>query len=106
MSGYPHHDAVVRRWFQKQGWPVSDSTRKRYGSGLEVVAWRHEATPTSHTLRIDEHVLRHFGSDELESLLDDLDVADAIRRDPAAYTVVVEERGAAKLHQWEGDPAG
>jgi hypothetical protein len=78
----------VRGWMKAKGWEVS---RTSYDAEREVYAWRHNVRGgPSPTLRIARQVLEDCPAFVVVYHLDQLKVAQAMRRHPDARLVVVQ----------------
>jgi hypothetical protein len=84
-----HIDEQVRGWMRARRWDV---TATDYHFGQEIYSWRHqEPEGKSPTLRIARSVLEHNPAFVILYHLDRLNVARAIRVNPEARLVVVED---------------
>jgi hypothetical protein len=82
------HDKQIRRWMESKGWEV---TRTNYDPGQQIYAWRHDVRGgPSPTLRISRQVLESYPAFVLLYHLDELKVARAMRAQPEARLVVVQ----------------
>jgi hypothetical protein len=91
-------DEQVRGWMKGNGWDVSTTN---YDFSREVYAWRQErAGGKSPTLRITQSVLEDYPAFALPEILDRLNVAAAIRAEPAAKLVVAQRDGRTVLEEW------
>jgi hypothetical protein len=94
-------DGAVREWMRAQGFPV-DSTR--YYADEEVYAWRHDLPGGSPTLWIARPVLEHHDAANMLARLDQLGVADRMRKAPMARFLVVDEDGRIHVTPWAHRP--
>jgi hypothetical protein len=93
-------DAEVRQWMKVKGWEVS---RTNYDGDREVYAWRHEIRGgNSPTLHIARYVLEHCPAFAILQHLDRLKVAAAIRAQPAARLVLVQNGQRVTLEEGIG----
>jgi hypothetical protein len=78
-----------------KGWEVN---RTNYDTDREIYAWRHELRGgKSPTLRISRRVLEGYRAFIVLHHLDELKVAQAIRADPTARLVVVQQDSSVTL---------
>jgi hypothetical protein len=84
-----------------------DVTATDYHSDQEIYSWRHQqpgGKPT--TLRIPRSVLEHNPAFVVLYYLDRLDVARAIKAEPTARLVVIQEGAAVVLKEIRHRPPG
>ena len=86
---------------REQGFPV-DSTR--YYAEEEVYAWRRELPGGSPTLWIARPVLEDHDAEKVVAGLEQLGVADRMRRAPRARFLVVDEDGQLRVTPWAHGP--
>src|SRR5687768_18291429 len=90
-------DEQVRGWMRARRWEV---TATDYHFDQEIYSWRHQQPGgKSPTLRIARSVLEHNPAFVILYHLDRLKVASAIRGQPGARLVVVQEGTAVALKE-------
>ena len=90
-------DEQVRGWMRAKRWEV---TATDYNFEQEIYSWRHQQPGgKSPTLRIARNVLEHNPAFVILYHLDRLNVARAMRTNPAARLVVAQEGTAITLNE-------
>ena len=90
-------DREVRSWMKARGWEVS---RVNYDSERQVYAWRHDVRGgPSPTVRISRQVLESYPAFVLVYHLDELKVARAMRAQPEARLVIVQDGSTVVLRE-------
>jgi hypothetical protein len=84
-------DTAVRQWLRDDGFEVTECF---YDSGAEVYTWRDARGTPAYTLRITRDALQTYPAAELVAALSRDKVAEAMRDDPRAYTVLTAHEGA------------
>ena len=93
------HDREIRRWMKGKGWEVN---RTNYDADRGIYAWRHELRGgKSPTLRISRRVLEDYPAFVVVHHLDELKVAPAMRTQPDARLVVVQEGSTVRLREMQ-----
>jgi hypothetical protein len=91
------HNNAIRRWVAAKGWEV---TRTNNNLRRETFAWRNDVRGTpSPTLRICRKVLEDYPAFIVLHHLDELKVAQAIRAQPEARLVVVQNGQRVTLEE-------
>ena len=95
-----HVDEQVRGWMRARRWEV---TATDYHFDQEIYSWRHQQPGGKPpTLRITRYVLEHNPAFVILYHLDQLKVARAIRNQPGARLVVVQEGTGITLKEIPG----
>jgi hypothetical protein len=91
-------DREIRRWMKAKGWEV---TRSKYNADKDAFAWRHDIpSANALTLWIARSVLEEYPAFALLEILDQLNVARAIRARPDARLVVVQRGSRVTVEEW------
>ncbi len=78
-------DSAIRAWMNKQGWPV---TATHYDFNRLSYAWRHDVGSECYTLLITRRVIKDTEPLALVEALNFWKVAEKLRKQPDAYTLV------------------
>ncbi len=96
-------DSAIRAWMNKQGWPVTEKTHHDFDRG--IYAWRHDVAGECYTLRITQIVIEDAKSPlALVEALNFWKVADELRKQPDAYTLVKRSPTGVVVEQLAGPP--
>jgi hypothetical protein len=87
-------DVAVRQWMRDGGFDVTECF---YDSEAEVYAWQDARRTPVYTLRITRDALQTYSAAELVAALSRDKVAEAMRDDPRAYTVLTADAGALRV---------
>ena len=91
-------DAKIREWMAGHGWRAN-STRDYVDE--EVYAWRQDTSSgSSPTLWIARSVIENHPASEVVEQLDELGVAERMRRSPKARFIVTQEAGMLIVRSW------
>lgn len=94
-------ESAVREWISARGFAV-DCTR--YYADEEVYAWRQQLPGGSPTLWIARPVLEDHEAGQLVASLEQLGVAERMRKNPTARFLVVDEDGHLYVVPWRHGP--
>ena len=95
-------DSAIRAWMNEQGWPVTDTY---YDFDRMIHAWRHDVAGECYTLRITQIVIEDAKSPlALVEALNFWKVADELRKQPDAYTLVKRSPTGVVVEQLPGPP--
>ncbi|HEU4587470.1 MAG TPA: hypothetical protein VFS11_02410 [Gemmatimonadales bacterium] len=87
-------DEAVRQWMRDDGFDVTDCF---YDEDADVYAWQDARSVPTFTLRISRDALERYSAAELVAALSRDKVAEALRDDPRAYTVLSDHAGALRV---------
>ncbi len=82
---YKDVDRAVREWMEALGWPV---TAANHDFDHGIYAWRHGGVGEWYTLHITRRVIEDHKPVALVGALNSLKVAEKLREQPDAYTLV------------------
>ena len=101
MTWLPHEesDSAVRGWMETQGWPVTATDRD---FDRQIYAWRHDVSGECYTLRITRRVIEDTEPSALVGVLNFWKVAEKLREQADAYTLVRSSPTGVVVEQLPG----
>jgi len=83
----PEIDIAITRWMAAQGWPV---TSRNHDFNRDIFAWRSESVRPDLTLYVTANVCEDTPPAKLLSYFAAAGLEKILRRDPDAYTLVLQ----------------
>ena len=95
-------DSAVRGWMETQDWPVT-ATHSHFDR--HIYAWRHDVAGECYTLRITRRVIEDTEPLALVEVLNFWKVAEMLRKQPDAYTLVKSSPTGVVVEQLPDPPS-